>query len=145
MTAHGRPTDVWGWRRIGLVVLVAPHQAACAVAVYFIGDEANSAAVMPLLWPAMFVLGTILVLALAIWPWSHLMLRLAGAAAVTAVATWPLNVFGNYLVGFTRSGWSVVLAALVCLPFAWLSLWWWFAKVGPWQVRHEVGATVDGD
>jgi hypothetical protein len=136
---------MWGWRRLGLVVVAAPHQAAAAVASYHIGEAANADAVMPLVWPAMFALTAVLAVALAFVPTAHRLFLVTGAVAATALATWPLGVFGNYLVGFTRSGWSVVFSVVLLIPYAALLLWWWVDKVGPWQVRHEVGATVDGD
>jgi Na+/melibiose symporter-like transporter len=136
---------MWGWRRLGLLLVGVPHQLACAVATYHIGEAANDAALMHLVWPAMFVLSAVLVTGLALWPTADRLFTAAGVVAAGALITWPLGVLGNYLVGFTRSGWSVVFASLAFVPYSALVLWWWITKVGPWQVRHEVGATVDGD
>jgi hypothetical protein len=135
----------WGWRRVGLLLLVAPHQLVCAIAAYHISETADAEALMPLFWPAMFAVSAALVIVVAVHPTARGVFIVAGAAAATALATLPLGTLGNYLAGFTPSGWSVVLASLLLPPYAALALWWWVAKVGPWQVRHQVGATIGGD
>lgn len=132
------------WRRVE-VLLGTVTLAALSVEFWHLAEEADNDAVLPLLWPVLTGLAAILVLGVAICPRSHTLYVVAISTAITAVGTRPLGVLGNYLVGFTRSGWSVWVAATVYPSYALLGGVWWHVRVGPWQLRHELGATVAGD
>lgn len=135
---------MWGWRRYGLL-LPANALAMLAVAFWEIEDLADSGEIIPNLWVVLCAAGAVAVALVALFPRSRLLFRIAGPIAITALGTRPLGVLGNFLVGYTRSGWSVVVASIVYPSLALLVALWWFDRVGPWQVRHQVGAPVDGD
>jgi hypothetical protein len=132
------------WRRLevflGFVTLTA-----LSVEFWKVAEQADGDALIPLVWPVLTGLAALLVLGVVICPRSHTLYIVAITTAITALTTRPLGVLGNYLVGFTRSGWSVWIAATVYPSYALLGAVWWFVRVGPWQLRHELKATVDGD
>ena len=135
---------MWGWRRCGIAV-AAGSLVVLALAFYFIASEATGEAILPYIWPLMLIIAAALMVGLAIDPRRRILFRLAGPLAITAITLRPVGVLGNYWVGFTRSGWSVVAAFVIFPSWGGLGALWWFDRVGPWQERHEFGATVDGD
>lgn len=135
---------VWGWRRI---LLALPVGALAALAIAFAGVEraVDADEMVPYLWTVLCAVASVLVFAVMLFPGNRMLFRLAGALALTAVGTRPLGVFANYLFGFTRSGWSVIVSTVIYPSWAMLAALWWFDRVGPWQVRHQLRATVEGD
>jgi hypothetical protein len=132
------------WRRAE-VSLAVVTLAALTVEFWFLAEDADADAVIPLLWPVLTGIAALLVLGVVICPRSRTLYLVAITTAITAVATRPFGVLGNYLIGFTRSGWSVWISATIYPSYALLGAVWWFLRVGPWQRRHELRATIPGD
>lgn len=132
------------WRRlevlIGFVTL-----AALTVLFWIQASEANDAALIPLVWPVLTGFAAILVLCVATSPRSHTLYLVAITTAITAIATRPLGVLGNVLIGYSPSWASFWIALTVYPSYALLGAVWWFVRVGPWQLRHQLRATVAGD
>lgn len=132
------------WRRAE-TLLGAVTLTALSVEFWIQAAEANDDAVAPLIWPVLTGISALLVVGVVVCPRSRTLYIVAITTALTAVATKPFGVIGNYMVGYTKNGISVWIAFTVYPSYALLGAVWWFLRVGPWRRRHELRATIQGD
>jgi hypothetical protein len=133
-----------GWRRIGLLVIAA-WLAAIAVTFERIATAADLDALLPEVGAPILIAAGAAVSWLFVRPTSRTAYRVAAVLGPVGLIVRPLVVFLNYAAGFTRSGWSVIAAALVYGALALGGGLWWIFKVGPWLGRQRANAMVPGD